>query len=136
MRLYLTATGRYVGTQAEARADGKDWTPEEVPTDKAGLIAYLNRLTLVDPTPTTASTPLDDIRQSNTEEARVKANVLMNQPLTQAKVDEMFEPRATRPVLARDAVCDIISRYEGTDLGYVALEVAARYTALSKETTK
>ncbi len=53
------------------------------------------------------------------------------QPLTQAKVNEMFEPRATRPVLARDAVCEAIASYEGTDLGYVALEVAARFKALA-----
>ena len=42
MRLYLTAAGRYVGTQDEARKDGKGWALAEVPTDKAGLIDYLN----------------------------------------------------------------------------------------------
>jgi hypothetical protein len=42
MNLYITAAGRYVGTQAEAKRDGKGWTPETVPTDKEGLIAYLN----------------------------------------------------------------------------------------------
>ena len=42
MNLYLTADGRYVGTQAEAKAAGKGWTPETVPTDKEGLIEYLN----------------------------------------------------------------------------------------------
>jgi hypothetical protein len=46
MKLYITATGRYVGTQQEAKADGKGWVPEEVPTDKPGLIHYLNTLTL------------------------------------------------------------------------------------------
>lgn len=46
MNLYITATGRYAGTQAEAKADGKGWTPEVVPTDKPGLIAYLNALSL------------------------------------------------------------------------------------------
>ena len=44
MRLYITQTGKYVGTQVEAKADGKDWHQVEVPTDKAGLIEYLNGL--------------------------------------------------------------------------------------------
>lgn len=42
MNLYITADGRYVGTQVEAKKAGKGWTPETVPTDKEGLIAYLN----------------------------------------------------------------------------------------------
>ncbi len=134
MNLYITATGRYVGTQAEARADGKGWTPEEVPTDKAGLIAYLNAK--VERTERLEAPTLENIRQSNTEEARVRASVLMSAPLTQARVDEMFEPRASAPSLPRDAVCEAISAYSGADLGYVALEVAARFSALGKETTK
>ena len=44
MNLYLTNTGRYVGTQVEAKASGLGWTPEEVPVDKQGLIDYLNTL--------------------------------------------------------------------------------------------
>jgi hypothetical protein len=42
VRLYLTAKGRYVGTQDDAKRDGKGWSLAEVPTDKAGLIEYLN----------------------------------------------------------------------------------------------
>lgn len=42
MRLYITAKGRYVGTQDEAKADGKGWHLELVPDQKADLIAYLN----------------------------------------------------------------------------------------------
>ena len=44
MKLYLTAAGIYAGTQVEAKADGKGWRLEEVPTDKYGLIDYLNKL--------------------------------------------------------------------------------------------
>jgi len=40
--MYVTARGRYVGTQDEARADGKGWHLELVPDQKADLIAYLN----------------------------------------------------------------------------------------------
>lgn len=41
MRLYL-AKGQYVGTQADARKIDKSFEQVEVPTDKEGLIAYLN----------------------------------------------------------------------------------------------
>lgn len=44
MKLYITAAGVYAGTQVEAKADGKGWQLEEVPTDKYGLIDYLNKL--------------------------------------------------------------------------------------------
>lgn len=44
MRLYITATGRYVGTQDDAKVDGKGWRLEEVPTTKTELIDYLNAL--------------------------------------------------------------------------------------------
>lgn len=41
MKLYI-ANGTYVGTQADAKAITKQFTEVEVPTDKAGLIGYLN----------------------------------------------------------------------------------------------
>lgn len=41
MRLYIRKDGSYAGTQADA---GKGFEQVEVPTDKAGLIAYLNDL--------------------------------------------------------------------------------------------
>jgi hypothetical protein len=44
MRLYICIDGSYAGTQADAKAKGRGFTEEEVPTDKAGLIAYLNQL--------------------------------------------------------------------------------------------
>jgi hypothetical protein len=48
MKLYL-ANGQYVGTQAEARSIDKAFDPaldvQEVPTDKEGLIRFLNELT-------------------------------------------------------------------------------------------
>jgi hypothetical protein len=42
MRLYICIDGSFAGTQAEANAKGRGWTQVEVPTDKAGLIDYLN----------------------------------------------------------------------------------------------
>lgn len=43
MKLYL-ANGQYVGTQAEARKIDKGFEQVEVPTDKEGLIDYLNNI--------------------------------------------------------------------------------------------
>jgi len=43
MKLYI-ANGVYVGTQDEARKINKTFEQVEVPTDKAGLIEYLNGL--------------------------------------------------------------------------------------------
>lgn len=43
MKLYI-ANGIYVGTQAEAKRLDKAFEQVEVPTDKEGLIAYLNSL--------------------------------------------------------------------------------------------
>lgn len=42
MFLYITSTGEYARTQAEA---GKGATKVDVPTDARGLVAYLNGLT-------------------------------------------------------------------------------------------
>ncbi len=46
MKLYRIAGLGWTGTQAEARAEAKHhgtaWQPVEVPTDKPGLIAWLN----------------------------------------------------------------------------------------------
>ena len=41
MRLYKTQVGRWSGTQADARTDGS-FEQVDVPTDKPGLIAFLN----------------------------------------------------------------------------------------------
>lgn len=46
MRLYVTPSGRWAGTQADARAlareEGTGFEQREVPTDKEGLLCFLN----------------------------------------------------------------------------------------------
>lgn len=45
MKLYTTPKGRWAGTQADAKEIGKEdggWREDEVPTDKPGLLAFLN----------------------------------------------------------------------------------------------
>lgn len=43
MKLYRTSAG-FHGTQAEAKSFSKEYEQVEVPTDKPGLIAYLNQM--------------------------------------------------------------------------------------------
>lgn len=47
MKLYRIANGQWAGTQAEARQmakrDRTTWEQAEVPTDKAGLLDFLNQ---------------------------------------------------------------------------------------------
>lgn len=47
MKLYRTPTGHWAGNQDDARALAKDlnttWEPCEVPDNKAGLLAFLNK---------------------------------------------------------------------------------------------
>lgn len=46
MRLYVTPNGQWAGTQADAKAiakeEGTGWEQVEVPTDKEGLLCFLN----------------------------------------------------------------------------------------------
>ncbi len=42
MKLYRTPDGQFHGTQADARMADRNFKQVDVPTDKAGLIAYLN----------------------------------------------------------------------------------------------
>lgn len=44
MDFYKLADGTLVGTQAEARKSGQKWEAHAVPTDKQGLLDYLNGL--------------------------------------------------------------------------------------------
>jgi hypothetical protein len=44
MDFYKLADGTLVGTQADARKSKQKWTPHAVPTDKQGLMDYLNRI--------------------------------------------------------------------------------------------
>lgn len=42
MKLYRNSAGEWFGTQADAKADKIEFSAVEVPTDKAGLLDFLN----------------------------------------------------------------------------------------------
>jgi hypothetical protein len=54
LKTYLDTSGRYHRTQAEAKASGLEFELVEVPTDHAGLVAFLNRQRPVEETPAPA----------------------------------------------------------------------------------
>jgi hypothetical protein len=129
MKLYIDATGKYVAKQDEAKRAGKGWHQVEVPTTdgRQALADYLNALRwseqkIVEQDFQTVGTVTGD---PHSEDDHKPA-------FTQEQVDEMFTPSTKVIDLPRDKVCELISTYEGTDLGYVALEVAARFEALAK----
>lgn len=116
MNLYLTADGRYVGTQAEAKRSGKGWTPEIVPTDKEGLIDYLNR----------------DHGEMSLAQAR-----------THMAVEEMFDepapPPAPKPTVDLEASYTtieieefIINRAHDAQIEAIFAALGARYAAAVK----
>lgn len=125
MRLYRKADGTIVGTQAEA---GKGFTQIDVPVVKAGLIDWLN--INLPSNGDAAPRRIDCTTHEQPDMIRLEGPLPGR--LTQAKVDAMFADPEGKPPLHRDEVCHSISQYEGTDLGMVALEVAARYSSLAK----
>ena len=61
MKLHITGDGDWAGTQDQARKlareRGTDWNTVDVPTDKPGLIAWLNENFRHTPHPVAASEP-------------------------------------------------------------------------------
>lgn len=97
--------------------------PHEVPTDKAGLMRYLNDMRLaryVDALNAPKPLTHDEIRNSNSPEAQVAAR-------------RIASGESARPAPTEEAICLAIADMSGTALGHVALEVSARYKALANE---
>lgn len=127
MNLYLTATGRYVGTQAEARQDGKGWTPETVPTDKEGLIAYLNA-NAVDPRRLNAQLDSQQRVAFEPEADGIQIKPVFVEKLTQERVDEMFTPKPRASITSIANTTDFIRTLDGFAVGQIlgaALDRAA-----------
>ncbi len=121
MILYRDATGVIVGTQVEAKRMGKGWEQVNVPVDKQGLIDYLNATRLPDP---------DDVPF---EVDQIVVAPEMRQVIREVNFDDdAFEPYAAVKIHL-DKLCLAVAELDGTDLGFVALEVAARFKAMSKE---
>lgn len=125
MRLYITAAGRFVGTQDDARKDGKGWHLEEVPTDKAGLIDYLNELA--------ANVPPQDALEF---EPAPPPEPPVPTPVAKPVVEHSWgqqEPRMFSAGRDNNAICEAIGEMTGNPLARVAEAVAWRFGQLAKE---
>jgi hypothetical protein len=127
MILYIDATGKYVTKQDEAKRAGKGWHQVEVPTTdgRQALADYLNAVRWSEHAIETCTVGTVTGDPHSEDEPQTKA-------MTQQQVDAMFTPPSKVIELPRDKVCELISTYTGTDLGYIALEVAHRFEVLSK----
>lgn len=125
MNLYLTADGRYVGTQAEAKRSGKGWTPETVPTDKEGLIEYLNGLVDMEGDAGFASSVRDQLGAPDEPflpEAAAPKPVAPN-PIARFKLEQGREV---------DQITDYIMDVEGWALGNIVSAALERMAQLAK----
>lgn len=132
------------GTQIEARdlakARGlgpKGFMQHDVPTDKAGLLTYINELQA-------QATISYQANRAAEREADETVGTVTGNPhseddpkpaFTQAQVDAMFEPtEKTRSLTPDDVdqVCMLIAQMEGAAIGHVAHELAARIERLGK----
>lgn len=121
MRLYrlnVDARAHYLGTQAEARAMKRDtgaaWTEVDVPTDKAGLIAFLNAAA---PAPVIVTSPVPAPAPSSPR-PQDAGSIL-------ARLDN--------PALDLDTVIEAIAAMKGGHaLKRVAGAVAIRFEELSR----
>lgn len=119
-RLIVAGRPRYVGTQADARAMKRDtgaaWTEIDVPTDKAGLLAFLD----APATPEEDTAPPQPPRVSEHRSA-----LALNAASVLARMDN--------PDLGLDAIVEAIAVMKG---GYalkrVAGAVAIRFEELSR----
>lgn len=134
MRPYrLTVRGRphYAGTQADARAlkrdTGATWTEVEVPTDKAGLLAFLNENGPSSPAPTdpAPAPPVVDAPADDAPPPPPAAPLALDAASVLARMDN--------PSLDIDAIIESIAHMKG---GYalkrVAGAVAMRFEELSR----
>lgn len=121
-RLIVDGRPRYVGTQADARATKRDtgaaWTEIDVPTDKAGLLAFLDALHAPVAPAAAPAPPPSRAPQPRTAAALDAASVL-------ARMDN--------PDLGLDAIVEAIAVMKG---GYalkrIAGAVAIRFEELSR----
>jgi hypothetical protein len=149
MRLYRALGPRgyvWFGTQTDAKAGARqigaaDYDQVEVPTDKPGLLDWLNKQAIMgNGLKTTLEAAEDEEHDflAAAEQRAVRASVPDTRPLeadghpehrsayTVAQVAASALPKA---MVVQD-VCHAVAKMRAPDLGYVALEVMARAAKL------
>jgi hypothetical protein len=129
MKLYETRTGEIVGTQAEAKASGRGWQQVEVPTDKPGLIAYLNNNRHIPcdlPHETTERLPAPPVGSGSAECDKCKWT---------PKARQQYSERIARD-LTTDAMVSYIENADAALLARLAENVCWRIKELTSEVRK
>ena len=114
------------GTQADAKVLDRKFVQVDVPTDKQGLMDFINCLYLkigIHPPEGQVSDFIDDSENRPTPF------------MSQTQVDKMFEPTERTSKLTPDdvdQVCILIEGMRGAAIGHVAHSLAARIERLAK----
>ncbi len=120
MRLYRTPSGKWAGTQddakALAKAEGTTWALVEVPVDKPGLLAFLNDHRV-------GTTPSAEPRAEPPRVAPISAQRDMSAGATLARMDN--------PGIDVDAICETIGKTKGYALKRYASAVAIAFQGLA-----
>ena len=114
MKFYLTESGEYLRTQAEAKQSGEPFEQVEVPTDARGLVAYLNSLR-AEPKPEKVDTSTPYERKNGA--MRV--------------VSEVADGLTTNDVVELIMTCK-----SGVTLGRYAMAVSMRYDSIHKRSKR
>ena len=122
MKLYQTASGMYVGTQAEAKGEGQGWAPVEVPVSKPELIEWLNN----NARPAMAAAVEPETIQVPSAEAVEETPTL---PKPEPKSLQTQVPL----VMKAGAVSDYITEISGNEFGIVLSAVLSRLAELRSE---
>lgn len=128
-RLIIQNRVRYAGTQADARAmkreTGAAWTEVEVPTDKGGLIAFLNENAPITSAPASSPPPTLTAPAAQSTTSTLRAPLSLDAASVLARMDN--------PDGRVDAVVEAIAAMKG---GYalkrVAGAVAVRFEELAR----
>ena len=125
MKLYQTANGVYVGTQAEAKGDGQGWAPVEIPTSKPELIEWLNDNVRK------AIPAVGDGNMANTDQTDVD-NDVQSEIVAVKPQKTTAEPRPVADITA-SAISDYITDVTGNEFGLILSAVLSRLAELRQE---
>jgi hypothetical protein len=140
MKLYRVngAFPYFVGTQAEAKREARDvkadWELVEVPTDKEGLIAFLNGMEQVDGRPETAQDQQDEVLadEGNDQHVPVLERAVRKEPALAAPYGQRVLGDGSLLIEIEDYLDDPVRCGPGP-LGSIAYHVAARFRDISKQ---
>lgn len=123
MKLYQTASGVYVGTQAEAKSEGNDWETVEIPNSKPDLIEWLNA-NARKPLPAGNDQPGEVLQSDNDIQEMPK--VIETKAVTAPA--ERAAPRINSGVIS-----DYITDINGVEFGVILSAVLSRLAELRNE---